>query len=50
VLTVITIMLITLPALNAIFTASATVLDARRPAALMRALGPRSQILQSETA
>jgi putative ABC transport system permease protein len=42
-LTVITIMLITLSALNAIFTAWATVLDARRPAALMRALGARSQ-------
>jgi putative ABC transport system permease protein len=41
-LTVITIMLITLSALNAIFTAWATVLDARRPAALMRALGARS--------
>jgi putative ABC transport system permease protein len=43
VLTVITIMLVTLSALNAIFTAWATVLDARRPAALMRALGARSQ-------
>jgi putative ABC transport system permease protein len=42
VLTVITIMLVTLSALNAIFTAWATVLDARRPAALMRALGARS--------
>jgi putative ABC transport system permease protein len=41
-LLVITIMLITLSALNAIFTAWATVLDARRPAALMRALGARS--------
>jgi putative ABC transport system permease protein len=43
VLLVITIMLVTLSALNAIFTAWATVLDARRPAALMRALGARSQ-------
>jgi ABC-type lipoprotein release transport system permease subunit len=42
VLTVITIMLIALSALNAIFTAWATVLDARHPAALMRALGARS--------
>ena len=42
-LLVITIMLITLSALNAIFTAWATVLDARRPAALMRALGARSE-------
>jgi putative ABC transport system permease protein len=42
-LTVITIMLVTLSALNAICTAWATVLDARRPAALMRALGARSQ-------
>jgi putative ABC transport system permease protein len=39
---VITIMLVTLSALNAIFTAWATVLDARRPSALMRALGARS--------
>jgi putative ABC transport system permease protein len=43
VLTVITIMLVTLSALNAIVTAWATVLDARRPSALMRALGARSQ-------
>ena len=42
-LLVITIMLITLSALNAIFTAWATVLDARRPSALMRALGARSE-------
>jgi putative ABC transport system permease protein len=42
-LLVITIMLVTLSALNAVFTAWATVLDARRPAALMRALGARSQ-------
>jgi putative ABC transport system permease protein len=43
VLTVITIMLIALSALNAICTAWATVLDARRPSALMRALGARSE-------
>jgi len=42
-LLVITIMLITLSALNAIFTAWATVLDARRSSALMRALGARSE-------
>jgi putative ABC transport system permease protein len=42
VLLVITIMLVALSALNAIFTAWATVLDARRPSALMRALGARS--------
>jgi putative ABC transport system permease protein len=47
VLTVITIMLVTLSALNAIFTAWATVLDARRPSALMRALGARSQQVSS---
>ena len=41
-LLVITVMLVTLSALNAIFTAWAMVLDARRPAALMRALGARS--------
>ena len=41
-LLVITVMLITLSALNAIFTAWATVLDARRSSALMRALGARS--------
>jgi putative ABC transport system permease protein len=40
-LTVITIMLITLAVLNAIFTTWATVLDARRASALMRALGAR---------
>jgi putative ABC transport system permease protein len=42
-LLVITIMLVTLSALNAVCTAWATVLDARRPSALMRALGARSQ-------
>jgi putative ABC transport system permease protein len=43
VLLVVTIMLITLAALNAIVTAWATVLDARRAAALARALGARSR-------
>ena len=47
VLTVITIMLVTLAALNAILTAWATVLDARRPSALMRALGARSEQISS---
>jgi putative ABC transport system permease protein len=42
-LTIITIMLVTLAALNAIFTTWATVLDARRSSALMRALGARIQ-------
>jgi putative ABC transport system permease protein len=40
-LTVITIMLVTLAVLNAVFTTWATVLDARRASALMRALGAR---------
>jgi ABC-type antimicrobial peptide transport system permease subunit len=40
-LTVITIMLVALAVLNAIFTTWATVLDARRASALMRALGAR---------
>ena len=40
-LTVITIMLVVLAALNAIFTTWATVIDARRASALMRALGAR---------
>jgi putative ABC transport system permease protein len=40
-LTVITIMLVVLAALNAIFTTWATVIDARRASALMRALGTR---------
>jgi putative ABC transport system permease protein len=40
-LTIITIMLVTLAALNAIFTTWATVLDARRASALMRAFGAR---------
>jgi putative ABC transport system permease protein len=42
-LTIITIMLVTLAALNPIFTTWATVLDARRSSALMRALGARVQ-------
>jgi ABC-type lipoprotein release transport system permease subunit len=40
-LTIITIMLVALAVLNAIFTTWATVLDARRSSALMRALGAR---------
>lgn len=40
-LTVITIMLVALAVLNAVFTTWATVLDARRSSALMRALGAR---------
>ena len=40
-LTVITILLVVLAALNAIFTTWATVIDARRASALMRALGAR---------
>ncbi len=40
-LAIITIMLVTLAVLNALFTTWATVLDARRAAALMRALGAR---------
>jgi len=40
-LTVLTIMLLVLAALNAVFTTWATVIDARRAAALMRALGAR---------
>lgn len=41
-LTVLTIMLVVLAALNAIFTTWATVIDARRSSALMRALGARA--------
>ena len=41
-LTIITIMLVTLAALNTLFTTWATVLDARHPAALMQALGARA--------
>jgi putative ABC transport system permease protein len=40
-LTVITVLLVVLAALNAIFTTWATVIDARRASALMRALGAR---------
>jgi putative ABC transport system permease protein len=40
-LTIITVMLVTLAALNAVFTTLATVHDARRSSALMRALGAR---------
>jgi putative ABC transport system permease protein len=40
-LTVITVMLLTLAVLNAIFTTWATVIDAKRASALMRALGAR---------
>jgi putative ABC transport system permease protein len=40
-LAIITVMLVTLAVLNAIFTTWATVLDARRASALMRALGAR---------
>jgi putative ABC transport system permease protein len=46
-LTVITVMLITLAALNALFTTWATVLDARHAAALMQALGARSRQVSS---
>jgi putative ABC transport system permease protein len=42
-LAIITIMLVTLAVLNAIFTIWATVLDARRASALMRALGARAR-------
>jgi putative ABC transport system permease protein len=46
-LTIITIMLITLAALNTLFTTWATVLDARHAAALMQALGARSRQVSS---
>lgn len=42
-LAVISVMLVTLAALNVIFTTWATVLDARRSSALMRALGARTR-------
>jgi putative ABC transport system permease protein len=42
-LTVITVMLVTLAVLNAIFTTWATVIDAKRASALMRTLGARAQ-------
>jgi putative ABC transport system permease protein len=46
-LTVVMVMLITLAVLNALFTTWATVLDARRAAALMQALGARSRQISS---
>jgi len=46
-LTVITIMLVTLAALNALFTTWAMVLDARRSSALMQALGARVRQVSS---
>jgi putative ABC transport system permease protein len=46
-LTVITVMLITLAALNTLFTTWATVLDARHAAALMQALGARARQVSS---
>jgi putative ABC transport system permease protein len=46
-LTVITIMLVTLAVLNALFTTWASVLDARRSSALMRALGARDRQVSS---
>ncbi|HEY6480703.1 MAG TPA: ABC transporter permease [Streptosporangiaceae bacterium] len=46
-LTVITVMLVTLAALNALFTTWAMVLDARRSSALMRALGARTRQVTS---
>ena len=46
-LTVITIMIVVLAALNAIFTTWATVIDARRASALMRALGARASQVSS---
>jgi putative ABC transport system permease protein len=46
-LTIITIMLVALAALNALFTTWATVLDARHAAALMQALGARARQVSS---
>ena len=46
-LTIITVMLITLAALNTLFTTWATVLDARHAAALMQALGARARQVSS---
>ena len=46
-LAVITVMLVTLAALNAIFTTWATVLDAKRASALMQALGARARQVSS---
>jgi putative ABC transport system permease protein len=47
VLAVITVVLVILAALNAVFTAWATVLDARRASAVMRALGANSGQVRS---
>jgi putative ABC transport system permease protein len=46
-LAVLTVMLVALSVLNAIFTTWATVLDARHPAAVMRALGARGRQVSS---
>ncbi len=46
-LTIVTIMLVTLAVLNALFTTWATVLDARRSSALIRALGARTRQVSS---
>ena len=46
-LTVITVMILTLAVLNALFTTWAMVLDARRSSALMRALGARARQVSS---
>ena len=46
-LTVITVMLVALAVLNALFTTWATVLDARRASALMQALGARARQVSS---
>jgi len=46
-LTIVTVMLVTLAALNTLFTTWATVLDARHAAALMQALGARSRQVSS---
>jgi putative ABC transport system permease protein len=46
-LTIVTIMLVTLAALNALFTTWATVLDARQAAALTQALGARTRQVSS---
>jgi putative ABC transport system permease protein len=46
-LTVITVMLVTLAVLNALFTTWAMVLDARRSSAVMRALGARTRQVSS---
>jgi putative ABC transport system permease protein len=46
-LTIITVMLVALAVLNALFTTWATVLDARRSSALMRALGARAPQVSS---